>query len=313
MKLRVKTSVYIVFFLANFICLSQTPEYPLPTVIPPSPNAATLGEYGNTPVSLTIGTPNISIPIWEIKGNQLSLPISVSYRSSGIKIEDQGSNIGLGWALNAGGVITRSIKGKRENGINQSTGKISPARPQDLPYDMTAASLDYSYVLALESLSVDSEPDLFYYNFGNYSGKFVFNENGAAQIMPDSQFRLEYTTNSEATFVITDLQGNKYYFDDPEKIGSSNTSWYLSKIVSANGLEEISFEYELEQFSYWMPARRIAYVDGSLTNEENIREENIRQNALRLSEINTNFGVSVDFIAGPALQSVSLRGLCECL
>ncbi len=288
----------LALMLLLFYALSHTQE--LPTVIPQSPNAATLGEYGNTPISLNIGTPNISIPIWEIKGSKLSLPISISYRSSGIKIEDQGSNIGLGWALNAGGVITRSIKGKPENGMNQSSGKILPLRPENLPYNMTPRLLDLSIVTAItiESSTIDTEPDLFFYNFGNYSGKFVFDENGNSRIMPDSQFQIEYTTNSAADFVITDLQGNKYYFDDSESTGSNKTSWYLTKIVSADGFEEISFEYVLETFSYWTPARRVAYVDGATTNEENINEQNVYLNALRLSKINTNFGVSVDFIAG---------------
>lgn len=101
--MKTKLTLGLIVFI-NLLSYSQN----LPTIIPPSPNASTLGEYGNTPISLTVGTPNISIPIWEIKGKKLSLPISISYRSSGIKIEDQGSNIGIGWALNAGGVINSS-------------------------------------------------------------------------------------------------------------------------------------------------------------------------------------------------------------
>jgi hypothetical protein len=47
-------------------------------VIPPSPNAAALGKYGEIPVSYYTGVPNISIPIYEIKTRDLSLPISLS-------------------------------------------------------------------------------------------------------------------------------------------------------------------------------------------------------------------------------------------
>ena len=46
------------------------------TVVPPSPEAASLGQYGNVPVSLYNGRTNISIPIYEIKGKEISLPIS---------------------------------------------------------------------------------------------------------------------------------------------------------------------------------------------------------------------------------------------
>src|SRR5688572_27480870 len=58
-------------------------------VVPPSPEAAALGAYGNVPVSLYTGTPNISIPLYQIQGSSLSLPISLSYNASGFKPQDE--------------------------------------------------------------------------------------------------------------------------------------------------------------------------------------------------------------------------------
>lgn len=163
---------------------------------------------------------------------------------------------------------------------------------------MAPTSLDFSYITELKSPVIDSEPDLFYYNFGNYSGKFVFDKSGVAQIMPDTQFNLAFGTNPQAVFVITDTIGTKYYFNKAEGNGLNVTSWYLTKIISADGSEEISFEYALEQFSYWMPSRTVAYVDGAYTTEENTSNENVYISTFRLSKINTNFGVSVDFVSG---------------
>src|SRR5258706_16205672 len=57
-------------------------------VIPPSPEAAGLGQYGNVPISLFTGTPSVSIPLYELKGNNLDLPISLSYNASGFKPQD---------------------------------------------------------------------------------------------------------------------------------------------------------------------------------------------------------------------------------
>lgn len=45
-------------------------------IVPPAPEAAELGKYGNTPMSLFSGTANISIPPTELQGQSLSLPIS---------------------------------------------------------------------------------------------------------------------------------------------------------------------------------------------------------------------------------------------
>ena len=47
--------------------------------MPPSPTAAALGLYGEYPVSLSTGTPEISIPIYEIRSKKLNLPISLNY------------------------------------------------------------------------------------------------------------------------------------------------------------------------------------------------------------------------------------------
>ncbi|HEY4654092.1 MAG TPA: hypothetical protein VIH22_06240, partial [Cyclobacteriaceae bacterium] len=86
-----------------------------PPVIPPSPDAASLGKYGGTPVGLHTGIPNISIPLYTIKTSRLEVPISISYHAGGVKVSEIASWIGLGWSLQAGGVITRSVVGKPDN------------------------------------------------------------------------------------------------------------------------------------------------------------------------------------------------------
>ena len=77
----------------------------------PSPTAANLGLYGDIPVSYYTGTPNISIPLYEIKGKQVTVPITLSYHPSGIRPEIHPGPTGLGWTLHAGGVITRTVRG----------------------------------------------------------------------------------------------------------------------------------------------------------------------------------------------------------
>src|SRR5258706_15772099 len=78
----------------------------LKTFTPPSPNATSLGKYGEVPVSYYTGIPNISVPLYSIKSRDLELPISLNYHAGGIRVEELASWVGLGWTLNAGGVIT---------------------------------------------------------------------------------------------------------------------------------------------------------------------------------------------------------------
>ncbi len=77
----------------------------------PSPTAASLGKFGDIPVNLYTGTPNIEIPLYTVHGRTLQLPITLRYHASGIKVEEIAGWVGLGWALDAGGVITRTVKG----------------------------------------------------------------------------------------------------------------------------------------------------------------------------------------------------------
>ena len=79
--------------------------------IPPSPQAAALARYAEYPVSHTTGIPDITIPIYEIKLGDFILPISISYHASGARPDEIPTCVGLGWTLNAGGAITRTIIG----------------------------------------------------------------------------------------------------------------------------------------------------------------------------------------------------------
>ena len=84
---------------------------PLEQFLPPSPQAAAFARYGEYPVSLATGVPEIKIPLYEIKLGNYTLPISISYHASGIKVDDVASTVGLGWVLNAGGIVSRTVCG----------------------------------------------------------------------------------------------------------------------------------------------------------------------------------------------------------
>ena len=76
-----------------------------------SPNAASLGQYGEVPVSLYIGTVQINVPIYEIDYMGHKIPISMTYHGSGVRPDQHLGWVGLGWNLNAGGCISRIVNG----------------------------------------------------------------------------------------------------------------------------------------------------------------------------------------------------------
>src|SRR6186713_262385 len=87
LKVFLFTSLFSGAFL--FSKAQESPKIISPTHIsvPPAPNAASLGKFGDIPVGYYTGTPNISVPIYDLKSSRLSLPISLSYHASGVKAD----------------------------------------------------------------------------------------------------------------------------------------------------------------------------------------------------------------------------------
>lgn len=248
------------FMLMSTLTYGQTENDPskfVPNIIPPSPTAYGLGTYGNTPVGLFTGSQNINIPIYTYKTANLEVPVSMFYSSNGVKVDEISSNIGQSWNLSFGGVITRIVRDKpdEERGeypipisMTEEMGRYSP---QALEF--------YQYI---GENDVDTEADLFSFNFGKYSGKFVFDNDGGIVLMPAQDFQINCTVSSDGfDFVITTPDGVKYFFNDKEitsqrVVGSGHSipittisSWYLSKIVHPKG-DVIQFFYNSEVSNY---------------------------------------------------------------
>ena len=244
--------------------------------IAPSPNASAIGKFGEIPVSMSTGIPSISIPFYSFSDNQkgLSLDVSISYHAGGHKVEDMPSNVGLGWALNAGGVISRTMRGRPDD----EWGGYLNTDP--LPYQYTDYSQGYYWPSSSTPISdgiciqnssdfyvvkdvaenqIDGECDLFQFSIAGVSGKFFFKKNGEIQLFSQSNVKITYTrpSNGHITeFVVTDGKGIRYVFNQIEWNDAVNaidntppvmtpyiSSWYISKIISADSQDEIIFNY----------------------------------------------------------------------
>lgn len=221
----------------------------IPKVTPPSPNAASLGKYGDIPVSLYTGIPNISIPLYTITVGKFSLPISLSYHSQGLKVEERAGWVGLGWSLNAGGVITRTV-----HGLADEVGGGFWNYPNWTADTVAASETILANVCA--GSFYDLQPDMFFYNFGAYSGKFVMDQTPAhqAHFIPFNNFQLTHQVDLTglSQFQMTDDNGIIYIFGAVEStvdadaivLPSYNSSWYITQIITPAG--NINFTYTPE-------------------------------------------------------------------
>jgi hypothetical protein len=271
--------------MGTLTCFGQIPQ---PTVKPPSypsPNAASLGKYGDIPVSYYSGIPNISVPIFTIKEGSLELPISLSYHSSGVKVDEVSSWVGLGWSLNAGGMITRSIQGGRDEGrtsLTQNKSNLAgwgffrnggiPSQIETCkmtPHNTIGGSSScFSYFFDAGQGYIDTEPDTYTFNVNGLSGKFFFDEFRGVHMIPEGDLSIQPDDYAFTGWKIIAPGGIKYFFGTTAATeqtfafpsqsiaGFTNddylttTTWYLYRMESPNGEDWISFEYEDEYYAF---------------------------------------------------------------
>ena len=112
LKILIKSiGIKILLITSMFFSTLVFGQEELPQLAPVSPNAASLARFGEFSVNANLGRTNISVPVYTINSGSLQLPISFSYNSTGIRLNDRSSWVGLGWSLNAGGAIIRNVKG----------------------------------------------------------------------------------------------------------------------------------------------------------------------------------------------------------
>ncbi len=251
-------------FSAN--CQEVFPE--LDKTIPPSPTASSLGRFADVPVSFYTGTPSISAPLWTVEGRKLSFPVSLSYHASGIRVDDVSGWVGTGWSLNAGGVITRTIRGKADDlqsGYYHGKANGLPSLVNNLfEYAewMPPGENDHERNLYLQNIDngiVDTEPDIFFFSFNGRSGKFVFDTDANVRILSLQNILInpEFgTDNKIIRWEVIDESGNKYLFGGNDAVETTTpltingnpkesfiSSWYLKEIQTANDEDDIQFSY----------------------------------------------------------------------
>lgn len=234
----------------------------LPKITPESPNMASLGRYGDYKVNLFTGMPTISIPLFEVKSGGLSVPITLSYHASGIRVTDQASWVGLGWTLNTGGAITRAIKG---NADESATGYLSTYNSEVVG----CTGSEHNYLKNISSGSTDAEPDVFSYNMPGKSGKFLVQPNNEFIKIPHSPVDIQRESNLQS-FDFTDENGVMYKFGK-DKNGYSKreydteatTSWMLTEMKAPNTDDYIEFTYRSGgQVQFSDLSSKITVLDG---------------------------------------------------
>lgn len=195
------------------------------------------------------GTVNISIPIYQYDADGANYGISLGFNTRGIKLNDYASEVGLGWALSAFGLIKRSIKDLPDelHLLGDSIITHYEVNVQDTIQVIVNPQRTFKGKLAWfnENLQQatdttiyrDSESDDFDVTVGKLSFTFNLGKDGFVFTRPQRNVKVEMllngvvvtaipTVNSGLTsleFRITDEQGNQYYFTGGNTVGQQMT------------------------------------------------------------------------------------------
>ncbi|MBO9571935.1 MAG: hypothetical protein J7497_06965, partial [Chitinophagaceae bacterium] len=250
-----------------------------------TPQALLFQKYGDIPVNTSTGIASVTVDMFEVKIKGVNWKIGLSYHSGGIKVNDISGSAGLGWSLNAIGMISsRMYQGcdaivnlegdvlanRRNYNLSVSTnplGVCNYPNPTDIGYARNLIEMkgfaDYT--------SFNYIPDIFYLNAGTLSGKF-FIKKKKGYCMPARDLKIEVFNTPINFILVTDEAGNKYTFEQKgsnsqmvtnnnfeiEGAGGSgdplteNPNFMLTKIENPFG-EKIEFNYVIESYTYRGP------------------------------------------------------------
>ncbi|UKB78209.1 hypothetical protein [Chryseobacterium sp. MEBOG07] len=191
-------------------------------IVPPSPESFFRTQFGNLNFNEFKGSPNIQIPIHEIKDGILKLPVSLNYSKVGVKVNDTPNSTGMNWILDTGGIITRTIYDLTDELASQRLVLNST----DLGYLSSQAGAQDLGVYAHDiSTAIDNEIDIFNYSIPGYSGSFYLDKTLKPVLLTqDYNLKLEVVGDFKVSnsFIITTYNGTKYTFGG---VGATEKTW----------------------------------------------------------------------------------------
>lgn len=259
----------LALLLPSIIWCQSSRDY-TPNIVTPAPTVAGLLKYAEIPVNNYNGTASFSVPIYDLKEGDLDLPITLSYYSNGLKTEEDASWVGLGWSLNAGGVIQWIHSDQKF-----SDAKIEPINftnnpdgdPNEGNYVLNRVYRGCNFqneagepvVLnpASDIKTMGYEYDYFLFNFAGYSGKCIMDRDHNIVSIDNNNIKFQQL---DGRMVATTPDGNVYTFAQVGtncalyKVGGpcanatgstcdTSYTYYLTQITSPTN-STINFTYE---------------------------------------------------------------------
>lgn len=203
--------------VVGMFCIISLNAQTLNPIEVPTPNAASLGKFGDIPVSYHTGSPGISVPLYTLSVRGVDMPISLDYDASGVQMNCLPSWTGHNWTLQAGGIITRHVEGRYdeykyptqmtrlfgydpENYFEHSSRLTELLEDETDGYSRLKNQLVYNYY--------DLSPDIFSFSFMGKTGKFFMDHTGNWVVCSDENLDVLFDPNDNSNFIYPFISNN---------------------------------------------------------------------------------------------------------
>lgn len=265
-------------------------------LFPASPAVNNLMKFEEVPVSYYTGIPDITIPLASISSSNsnFKMTASLKYHPLNAKPADKAGETGLGWSLVAGGTISRTVRNSvDELSVSYGTSGAPSSKRGIYRHDNitnqilnSQATADDEYTYEAIKGQLDTEYDLYQYNFMGNTGRFIVIKNAQGKLevvkLDKSSLKILCNINIDGTeisgirpfsFQIIDDQGIKYIFDVVEesnknpvtiKIGVMqgqhidwkksnfvyNSAFHLGKVYDQRNVTLAELKYDTKTITY---------------------------------------------------------------
>jgi len=236
----------------------------------PSAAAMNYGKQAEINTNFYTGAAGYSLPLCSVRDATVSHGVSINYNSS-FRVGEIASNVGLGFHLTAGGLVTRTILGVEDDNTSKKG------------FYHDGSTLSTNHFGEAADADRDSESDIYTFSAGAMVGKFIFDNNQNIVMLPQSDIKVTEILDTDNTFKGFTLQsptdGTVYYFGYHPITNTSAleyatvnneqqlTSWMLTRIESFDGHHALDFEYASHEYLFFsLPyCTRTGYKDNGST------------------------------------------------
>ena len=201
----------------------------------------------NTSVNLSTGLFHYKVPLFTLSDGNFVLPISLNYVGRGVTTDQAPGQIWFNWSLQAGGVVTRTVRGgiadEASNGaMHNKASNIQQASSREL----------------------DGESDIFTVNFNNRTLNFLLTPGYRTVQLEQSDVEISclHDLDGITGWKVLDENGIQYFYRETEEmenrshessVSNNNvanknyiSSWFITSIVVPNA-DTIKFEYGVRE------------------------------------------------------------------